>query len=104
MVVADMDPLTKGLIAGVVFGIVTVAIMLPLKLEDKRTVLVASFISRFSIGFLIAIVALPGPGWLGGIIVGLFLSLPQALLTRMYGPIIGNGVIGGAIFGFILNH
>jgi hypothetical protein len=104
MVLAGMDPLTKGLIAGVVFGLLTVAIMMPLKLEDKRTVLITSFISRFSIGFLIAVAALPGPGWLAGIIVGLLLSLPQALLTRMYGPIIGNGVIGGAIVGFILNH
>jgi hypothetical protein len=99
-----MDPLTKGLIAGVLFGLVTVAIMAPLKIEDKRTVLIASFVSRFAIGLLIAVAALPGAGWLAGIIVGLLLSIPQALLTRSYGPILGNGVIGGALIGFILNH
>jgi len=99
-----MDPVLKGIVAGVAFGLVTVAIMLPLKIEDKRAVLIASFVSRFAIGFLIAVVALPWPGWLDGIVVGLLLSLPQALLTRSYGPILGNGVVGGAIVGFVLNH
>jgi fructose-specific phosphotransferase system IIC component len=99
-----MDTLTKGLIAGLVFGIVTVAIMLPLKIDDKRNVLIVSFISRFTIGLAIAVTALPGPGWLTGIVIGLLLSLPQAMLTRMYGPILGNGAIGGAIVGFLFNH
>jgi len=99
-----MDVLTKGLIAGVVFGLVTVAITLPLKIDDKRNVLIVSFISRFTSGLMIAVVTLPGPGWLGGIIIGLLLSLPQAMLTRMYGPILGNGAIGGAIVGFLLHR
>ena len=99
-----MDPLTKGIIAGIVYAIVTVAIMLPIKMEDKNAALIASFISRFAIGLLIAVAALPGPGWLAGVVIGLLLSLPQAVLTRMYGPLLGNGIIGGAIVGFVLNH
>jgi hypothetical protein len=96
----------KGLIAGVAFGLITVAIMLPLKLENKRTVLLVSFISRFVIGYLIAIAvaALPWPGWLIGVAIGLLFSAPQAVMTKSYGPILGNGVIGGALIGFILKH
>ena len=97
-----MDPWVKGVIAGMIFGIVTVAIMLPMTFDDKRSALIASFVSRFSIGFLIAVVVLPLPGWLLGLLIGLVLSLPQAIITRSYGPIIGNGVIGGAIVGFVL--
>jgi fructose-specific phosphotransferase system IIC component len=97
-----MEPWVKGVIAGVIFAIVTVAIMLPMKFDDKRAALIASFVSRFSIGFLIAIVVLPLPGWLLGLLVGFVLSVPQAIITRSYGPIIGNGVIGGAIIGFVL--
>jgi len=93
-----------GLIAGLAFGIVTVAIMLPLKIDDKPAVLWASFISRLTIGFIIAVLVLPLPGWLSGLIVGVVLSLPQAILTRSYGSILGNGAIGGAIVGAILHH
>lgn len=99
-----MDPLAKGVIAGAVYAIVTVGIMLPIKMEDKNAALIASFISRFSIGLLIAVATLPGPGWLAGVVIGLLLSLPQAVLTRMYGPLLGNGIIGGAIIGFILSR
>ena len=95
------DRWVDGVVLGLAFAIVTVAIMTPLKIDDKRTVLIASFVSRFSIGFLIAVVALPWPGWLIGATLGLVLSVPQALLTRSYGPILGNGLIGGAIVGFI---
>jgi multisubunit Na+/H+ antiporter MnhB subunit len=97
-----MEPWVKGVIAGVIFAIVTVAIMLPMRFDDKRAALVASFVSRFSIGFLIAVVVLPLPGWLLGLLIGFVLSVPQAIITRSYGPIIGNGVIGGTIIGFVL--
>lgn len=97
-----MEPWVKGVIAGLIYAVVTVAIMLPIKFDDKRAALVASFIDRFAIGFLIAVVVLPLPGWLVGLLVGFVLSVPQAILTRSYGPIIGNGVVGGALIGFAL--
>jgi hypothetical protein len=97
-----MEPWMKGIIAGSIFAIVTVAIMLPMRFDDKRAALAASFVDRFAIGFLIAVVVLPLPGWLLGLLIGLVLSVPQAIITRSYGPIIGNGVIGGTIIGFVL--
>jgi hypothetical protein len=93
-----------GLIAGLAFGIVTVAIMLPLKFEDKRAALIASFISRLTIGFIIVVLDLPLAGWLSGLLLGLILSLPQAIVTRSYGPILGNGAVGGAIIGLVVHH
>jgi fructose-specific phosphotransferase system IIC component len=90
-----------GLLAGLVFGAVTVAVMLPLKIENKQTVLVASFISRLTIGFIIVLLDLPFAGWLSGLLLGVILSLPQAILTRSYGPILGNGAIGGALVGLL---
>jgi fructose-specific phosphotransferase system IIC component len=93
-----------GLIAGLAFGIVTVAIMLPLKFEDKRAALIASFISRLTIGFIIVVLDLPLAGWLSGLLLGFILSVPQAIVTRSYGPILGNGAVGGAIIGFIVHH
>jgi hypothetical protein len=50
------------------------------------------------------ILVLPLPGWLAGLLIGVVLSLPQAILTRSYGPILGNGAVGGAIVGLILQH
>jgi len=95
-----MNPVVFGLIAGLVFGAVDVALMLPLEFPDKRTALVGAFASRFAIGFLIPLVKLPLPAWAVGGLVGLLVSLPDALITRAYAPILGTGLIGGLIIGW----
>jgi len=38
-----------------------------------------------------------------GAILGLGLSLPTAIIVRAYAPIVGIGVAGGIIIGFITN-
>jgi hypothetical protein len=60
----------------------------------------ASFISRFAIGFIIFNMELGIPGWLKGGIVGLVLSLPDAIITKKYPPILGLGAVGGVLCGF----
>src|SRR5215208_6178807 len=95
-----MSSITKGIIAGFIFGIVSIIPMFFMKFEDKSRAMTASFISRFCIGFIIFNLQLPIPGWLKGGLVGLFLSLPDALVTKQYAPILGLGVIGGIICGF----
>ncbi len=95
-----MSNILKGTIAGLIFGIVSIAPMMFMKFEDKTSAMTASFISRFAIGFIIFNMELPIPGWLKGGIVGLVLSLPDALVTKQYGPILGLGLIGGVICGF----
>ena len=95
-----MSPLLAGLISGVLFGAVDVALMLPMLFPDKKTALLAAFISRFGIGLVIPLVQLPSwPGWLVGATFGLLLSLPDAIVTKAYAPILISGAIGGMIIG-----
>ena len=55
-----------------------------------------------SIGLVIGATALPLPGWLTGLLFGLLLSLPDAIITRAYAPIIGFGTLGDLIFGAVV--
>jgi len=95
-----MSPLLAGLISGVLFGAIDVALMLPMSFPDKKTALLAAFISRFGIGLVIPLVQLPSwPGWLVDATFGLLLSLPDAIVTKAYAPILISGAIGGMIIG-----
>jgi hypothetical protein len=97
-----MSRVAVGLIAGLIFGAVDVALMLPMSFPDKRTALVAAFLSRFGIGLVIPLLNLPTwPGWLVGVTFGVLLSLPDAVVTKAYAPILISGAIGGLIIGGI---
>ena len=97
-----MSRVAVGLIAGLIFGAFDVALMLPMSFPDKRTALVAAFLSRFGIGLVIPLVNLPTwPGWLVGVTFGVLLSLPDAVVTKAYAPILISGAIGGLIIGGI---
>ena len=98
-----MSNITKGIIAGLIFGIASIIPMIFLPFENKARAMTASFISRFAIGFIIFNMELGIPGWLKGGIVGLVLSLPDAIVTKKYAPILGLGTIGGLICGFLTN-
>lgn len=99
-----MSSIIKGLIGGTIFGIVSIIPMFFMTFEDKTRAMTASFISRFAIGFIIFNLELPIPNWLKGGLVGLVLSLPDALVTQQYGPILGLGLIGGVICGLFANR
>ena len=97
-----MSRLAIGLICGLIFGAVDVALMLPMSFPDKRTALLAAFLSRFGIGLIIPLVNLPTwPGWLVGVTFGVLLSLPDAIVTKAYVPILIGGAIGGLVIGGI---
>jgi hypothetical protein len=99
-----MSPLFSGLLSGIVFGLAAVAMMLPMSFPDKTTALLAAFLARFGLGLVIALVQLPSwPGWLIGLFFGLLLSLPDALITKAYAPILIFGAIGGTIIGGIVH-
>jgi hypothetical protein len=99
-----MSNLMSGVIGGLIFGAVSVAIMLPMSFPDKRAALLAAFINRFAIGLVIGCVVLPGwPGWGVGILFGILLSLPAALITKAYAPILIIGAIGGVIIGGVIH-
>ena len=92
-----------GLIAGVVFGAVAVGMMLPMSFEDKTAALLGAFLSRFGIGLVIGCVKLPWPGWTIGLLFGLLLSLPDAIITKAYAPILIVGGIGGLVIGGLIH-
>ena len=48
-----MNALASGFVAGLVFGIVGVLLMIPMEVEDKATAMAGAFFSRLAIGFLI---------------------------------------------------
>ena len=99
-----MSRLMLGVVCGLVFGAIDVGIMLPMTFPDKKAAITAAFIARFGIGFAIGAARLPWPGWLVGLIFGLLLSVPDAIITKSYGPIIGMGAIGGTIIGFLVSR
>jgi len=99
-----MTRVTLGLLLGVVIGGVDVLLMLPLTFPDKRAALVGAFCARFSLGFFAATVRLPVSPILSGVIVGILTSLPDAVITKAYAPIMITGVIFGAIAGWIVGR
>jgi hypothetical protein len=97
-----MTKLLLGIICGIVFGGISVATMIPLPLPDKKSAMAGAFVNRFAIGFMIGAVHLPPAPWLSGLIVGALLSLPDAIITKAWIPIMTLGVIGGIIIGLIV--
>jgi hypothetical protein len=91
-----------GAVCGIGFGIVAVLMMTPLAFEDKVSAMTAAFISRFSIGFFIGATKLPLPNWAGGLMIGLLVSLPDAIVTGAFIPILPMGALGGIIIAFIV--
>jgi prepilin signal peptidase PulO-like enzyme (type II secretory pathway) len=95
-----MNRIRFGVAAGIVFGILDVLPMLAMRFPF--TAMAGAFTSRFAIGFLIPQIRMSAPDWLTGLIVGLLISIPDAIITGAYGPILGTGVIGGAVIGFLV--
>jgi hypothetical protein len=97
-----MSRLLLGTICGLAYGALSAASMLPLSFPDKRAALVGAFLNRFAIGFVIGAARLPAPAWAQGLLFGVLLSLPDAVITKAYAPILILGAVGGAIIGAIV--
>jgi hypothetical protein len=96
-----MPRVTLGILCDLVYGALSAASMIPLQFPDKRAELLGALINRFSIGFVIGAVTLPWPGWAVGLVIGLLLSLADAIITKAYAPILILGAVGGAVIGII---
>jgi len=97
-----MSRLTLGIICGLIFGAIDVALMLPLSFPDKAAALAGAFVSRFGIGFVIGAARLSLPSWASGLIFGVLLSMPDAIITKAYAPILISGAVGGVIIGLVV--
>ena len=92
----------NGLIAGLIFGILDIIPMFFMDgFADKNSAIIGAFFNRFAIGLFIFTVDFPVKGWLKGLIIGFLLSLPDAIITKAFGPVLGTGIIGGLIIGFV---
>ena len=99
-----MSSIVLAVICGVGFGLIAVLLMLPMSFPNKRTALLAAFASRFAVGFLVPLVALPLSGIAKGVLVGLLISLPDAIVTKAYAPILVVGIVGGGIVGWVATY
>src|SRR5258705_13710931 len=97
-------PVAYGVVAGLVFGAVVMATMLPHAFPDKRAALTAAFLDRFAIGFVIGVADLTWPRWVVGLCFGLLLSAPAAIITKAWRPILIIGVVGGGIIAVLEPH
>ncbi|HBB88648.1 MAG TPA: hypothetical protein DC047_13640 [Blastocatellia bacterium] len=92
-----------GTICGLIYGALSAASMIPLEFSDKRAALAGAFLNRFAIGFVVGAARLPLPGWATGLIFGVLLSLPDAIITKAYIPILVLGAVGGLVIGIIVS-
>ena len=106
-----MSRLVLGLLAGIVYGTLSAAAMLPLQFPDKRAALLGAFLNRLAIGVVIGAVvgspqvdALRLPPWLVGLAVGVLLSAADAVITKAYAPILVLGALGGAAIGWVVER
>jgi hypothetical protein len=106
-----MPRLWLGLLAGLVYGVLSAASMVPLEFADKRAALLGAFLNRLAIGVVIGAAigapqldALRLPPWALGLIAGLLLSAADAVITRSYAPILALGALGGAVIGWVVGR
>ena len=100
-----MNRILLGVFIGIVFGIIDVLLMIPLSFPneaDKRVAMTGAFFDRFAIGVLIGATNFPVAPWLQGIIIAVLVSLPSAIITRTYVPILAVSIVGGALAGFLI--
>jgi hypothetical protein len=98
-----MSRLMLGAICGLIYGALSAASMVPLSFPDKRAALLGAFFNRFAIGFMIGAARLPLPAWASGLVIGILLSLADAIITKAYAPILVLGAVGGTIIGIIVD-
>jgi hypothetical protein len=93
-----MNRILLGVILGIPVAIIDVLLTLRHG-NQPATALLQAFTSRFALGFLGANVTLPWHPVITGVLVGILISLPDAFGLKVYGGILGSGVVFGALVG-----
>ncbi len=99
-----MPKIYLGVLCGLIFGGVDVALMIPMSFADKGAAMLGAFIARFALGFVICNIRLPWPWWVVGLFLGILLSLPDAIITKAMAPILASGAVGGLIIAWIASR
>jgi hypothetical protein len=99
-----MNAITIGLICGLAFGLFSSLIMIPMKYDSrrlKREAISSAFVDRFMIGLIVPNATFGLDPMISGLIIGMGLSIPSAIITRAYAPIMVIGAVGGLIIGYV---
>ncbi len=96
-----MPRIWLGVVSGLIFGALDAGAMIPMPHPNKGTAMLGAFIARFGPGFVICNIHLPWPGRAAGLFLGVLLSLPDAIITKAYVPIMASGAVGGVIVEWI---
>ena len=72
--------------------------------DRKSIAMTGAFFARFALGFFVATIRLPLPAVATGLVVGLLTSLPDAIITGTFVPIVVVGLVLGAIGGWIVGR
>ena len=99
-----MSKVRFAVIAGITFGILDIIPMIGMDLPDKYAAIAGALINRFAIGFIIPLLNIRLTGWQRGLLIGLLLSLPDAIITKAYAPILLFGLFGGLVVGIITDR
>ncbi len=92
---------TLGVLCGLIFAGIDVALMIPLSFPDKRAAVLGAFIAWFAIGFVFATSACLGRTWAVGLFIGYCLAWPMPSLPKAAAPILGTGALGSLVIGWI---
>src|SRR5882762_1568309 len=95
-----MNRVLLGILCGIGFGVIDASMVMFGKSPDKSTrMLLQAFFSRFALGFLAANVPLRLHPAISGALVGLLISVPDAIAMKSYAGILGTGLVFGALSG-----
>ncbi len=95
-----MNRILLGILCGILFGAIDASMVVFGKSPDKSTTLILqAFFSRFALGILAANVTFRLHPAVTGAIVGLLISLPEAIAMQSYPGILGTGLVFGALTG-----
>jgi len=101
MEVRSMSRVVLGVLCGIVFDLVSVAAMIPRKIVERQRALLGASANRFAVGFVIYNASLPWTGRLNGLVFGLLVSSPDAIITKTWAQILIVASIGGVVIGII---
>ena len=95
-----MNRVLLGILCGILFGAMDASMVIFGKGPEKSaTAILQAFFSRFALGILAANVNFRLHPALSGAIVGLLISLPDAIAVKSYAGILGTGLVFGALTG-----
>ena len=100
-----MTRIQLGIMCGLIYGALSAASMLPLDFPDKRAAILGALLNRLGIAVAIGYAMSEGrKGWYVGLVLGILLSLPDAIITKSYAPILIFGALGGTLIGWIVEN